>query len=136
VTHPIFKEYVRDVVLKYFNTTGETMHLDDFAAVLLCDNCASHIHEEVMATLARENIWLISFPSHTSHLCQPLDLVTFAAFKREKREIHVNCPEGSQAWQIPKLAKALEHVMDSSNHRAAFKRAGLTINPRGFPPVA
>jgi hypothetical protein len=62
--------------------------------------------------------------------------VTFAASKREKREIHVNCPEESQAWQIPKLMKALEHVVDSSNKRADFKRAGLTINPRVFPPVA
>jgi hypothetical protein len=32
--------------------------------------------------------------------------------------------------------KALEHGTDSSNNSAAFKRAGLTMNPRGFSPVA
>jgi hypothetical protein len=89
-----------------------------------------------MAILARENIQLITFPTYISHQFQPLDLVTFAAFKPEKREIHVTHPEGSQAWQIAKLMEALEHATDSFNNRAAFKRAGLRINPRVFPPVA
>jgi hypothetical protein len=61
--------------------------------------------------------------------------VTFAAFKREKREICVNRPEGSQAWQIAKFVKALKHATDSFNNRAAFNRAELKINPRVFPAV-
>jgi hypothetical protein len=68
VARPIFKEYIRDVVVKYFNTTRETMDLENFAGVLLCDNCSSHIDEEVMAMLARENIRLITFPPQTAHL--------------------------------------------------------------------
>jgi hypothetical protein len=112
------------------------MHLENFAGVLLCDNCSSHIDKEVMAMLARENIWIITLPPHTSYLGQPLDLVTFAAFKREKINNHVTHPESSQAWQIAKLIKALEHAMGSSNNSVAFKRAGLRINPRVFPPVA
>jgi hypothetical protein len=90
VTRPLFKEYIRDVVFKYFNTTPEMMQLENYTGVLLCDNCSSHIDEEVMAMLARENIRLITYPPHTSHLFQPLGLMTFAAFKREKREIHVD----------------------------------------------
>jgi hypothetical protein len=62
--------------------------------------------------------------------------VTFATFNREKREIHVDRSEGSQAWQITKLMKASEHTTDSPNNPAAFKRVGLTIDPRVFPPVA
>jgi hypothetical protein len=135
VIHTIFKEYVKEVVLKYFDTTHETMHLDDFAGVLLCENCSSHI-DEVMALLAGENIQLITFLPHTSHLFQPLDLVIFAAFKRDKREIHVNRHEGSRAWQMTKFMRVLEHATDSSNNHAAFKRTGLTINSLVFPPVA
>jgi hypothetical protein len=136
VTRPIFEEYIRNVVPKYFNTTRETVHLENFAGVLLCNHYSSHTDEEIIAMLARENIRLITFPPHTSHLFQPLVLVTFTAFKREKREIHVTHPEGSQAWQIAKLMKALEHAMDSSSNRASFKRVGLRINPRVFSPVA
>ena len=67
---------------------------------------------------------------------QPLDLVTFAVFKREKREVQVRLPAGSQAWRITRLMKALERATDSSTNRSAFKRAGLTVNPRIHPPVA
>jgi transposase len=136
VARPIFKGYIRDVVFEYFTTTRETMHLENYADVLLCDNCSSHTNKEVMAMLARDNIRLTTFPPHISHLFQPLDLVTFAAFKREKREIHVSRPDRSQTWQITILRKALEHATDSFNNRAAFKRAGLRINPWVFPPVA
>jgi hypothetical protein len=97
------------------------MHLENFAGVLLCDNCSSHIDEEAMAMLARENIRLITFPPHTSHLFRPLDLVTLAAFKREKREIDITHPEESQVWQIAKFMKALERATDSSNNHAVFK---------------
>jgi hypothetical protein len=45
-------------------------------------------------------------------------------------------PEVSQAWQIAKLMKVLEHATDSSNDRTAFKRARLRINPPVFPLVA
>jgi hypothetical protein len=69
-------------------------------------------------------------------LFQRLDLLTFAAFKPEKREIHVGRPVGSQVWEITKLMRALERPTDSTNNRAAFRLAGLTVNLRTFPPVA
>jgi hypothetical protein len=136
VTRPIFKDYLTAVIIPYFAGTRQSLHLDGFPGVLLCDNCASHIDEEIMTLLARHNIRLLTFPPHTSHLFQPLDLVTFAALKREKKEIYCDQPDRSQVWQITKLMKALEHATDSSNNRAAFKRAGLKINPAVFPPVA
>jgi hypothetical protein len=136
VTRAIFVEYIPDVVLKYFNTMRETMHLENFGSVHLCDNCSPYIAEDVMAMLTRENIRLITFPPHISHLFQPLDLLTFAVFKLEKREIHVTHPEGSQAWQMAKLIKALKHATYSSDNRAAFKRIGRRINPRVFLRVA
>jgi hypothetical protein len=86
-----------------------------------------------MQLLADNNIRLVTFPPHTSHLFQPLDLVTFAAFRREKREVHVGRPVGSQVWEITKLMRAVERAADSTNNRAAFR---LTVNLRIFPPVA
>jgi hypothetical protein len=68
-------------------------------------------------------------------LFQPLDLITFAAFKREKREVHVGRPVGSQVWEIIKLMRALQRAIDSTSNRTAFRRAGLTVNLRNFPPV-
>jgi hypothetical protein len=62
-----------------------------------------------------------------------VDLVTFAPFEREKRERYINQPAGSQVWHITKIMKALEHATDSTNNRAAFKRAALIVNPQVIP---
>jgi hypothetical protein len=75
VTRPILTEYVTSVILPYFATTRE-MHLQDFTGVILCDNCSSHIDEAIKKLLTENNIRLVTFPLRTSHLFQPLDLVT------------------------------------------------------------
>jgi hypothetical protein len=67
---------------------------------------------------------------------QPLDLVTFAGFKREKQEIDIDRPVRSQICCIAKLMKAPERAMDSRNNRVGLRVAGLQMNPRVFPPVA
>jgi hypothetical protein len=41
VTRPIFTEYVTSVILPYFAATRESLYLQDFTGVLLCDNCSS-----------------------------------------------------------------------------------------------
>jgi hypothetical protein len=136
VTRPIFTEYVTSVILPYFAATRESLHLQDFTGVLLCDNCSSHIDESIKQLLTDKNIRLVTLPPHSSHLFQPLDLVAFAAFKCENREAHVGRPVGSQVWEIIKLMKALECATDLTNNRAASRRAGLIVNLRIFPPVA
>jgi hypothetical protein len=136
VTRDIFKDYLTEVFLKYVGTVRASMNLGDSPAVLLCDNCTAHIDEEIKILLTQNNIRLLTFPPHTSHLFQPLDLVTFSVFKREHNDLRVKLPKGSQVWRITKLMKALERATDSSTNRAAFKRAGLVINPAVFPPVA
>jgi hypothetical protein len=69
-------------------------------------------------------------------LLQPLDPVTFAAFKREKNEVRVGQLVVSQVWKIIKLMRALERGTDSTNNRAVFRPAGLTVSLRIVPPVA
>jgi hypothetical protein len=62
------------------------MKLRNFPGVPLSDNYSSHSHEQEKQLLAEHKIRLITFSPHTSHLFPPLDLVTFAAFEREKGE--------------------------------------------------
>jgi hypothetical protein len=107
VARPIFTKYVTSVILPYFDATRESLRLQDFNSVLLCDNCSSPMNEGSKQLPADNDRRLVTFPLHTSHLFQPLDLVNFAAFKREKREVHVWRPVGSQVLEIIKLMRAL-----------------------------
>jgi hypothetical protein len=136
VTRPVFTEYVTSVILPHFAAARDSLHFRDFIGFLLCNHCTSHINEGIKQLLADNNIRLVIFPLHTSDLLHPLDLVTFAAFKREKREVHVERLVGSQVWEITKLMRPLERATDPINNLAAFRRTGLTVNLRIFPPVA
>jgi hypothetical protein len=105
VARPTFTEYLTSVILPYYAATGESLHPQDFTGVLLCDNCSSHIDESIKQLLADNNIRIVTFPQHTPHLFQPRGLVTFAAFKREKPEVHVGRPVGSQVWEMTQLMR-------------------------------
>jgi hypothetical protein len=72
------------------------MNFQHFPGVLLCDNCTSHIEEEIAQLFAQRNIRLITFPPQTSDWFQHLDLVISGAFKREKGERYVVQAAGSQ----------------------------------------
>jgi hypothetical protein len=95
-TRDILKEYLTIVFLRYVEIVRESLDLHDFPAILLCDNCSSHIDDEIMQRLASHHVKLLTFLTHTSNLFQPLDLVTFGVLKREKREIQVKLPAESQ----------------------------------------
>jgi hypothetical protein len=135
VTQAIFKEYSQRHSSNALRLCA-SMNLHDSPAVLLCDNCAAHVDKDIKVLLTRNSIRLPTFPPHTSHLFQRVDLVTFGVFKREHYDLRVRLPKGCQAWQITKLMIALERATDSCTNRAAFKRAGLVVNPAIFPPVA
>jgi hypothetical protein len=47
VTRPIFTEHVISVILPYFAATRESLHLQDFTSVLLCDDCSFNIDEGI-----------------------------------------------------------------------------------------
>jgi hypothetical protein len=109
--------------------------LHDFPAVLLCDNCSSHINDETMQLRAPNNTKLFTFPPHTSNMFQPLNAVTFRVVKREKRGIQVKIPAGSQLLCIRRLMKAYQRTTDSTMDRSALKRAGPAVNPSVSPAV-
>jgi hypothetical protein len=136
LTRDIFEEYLTKVFLKYVATLRASMNLHDSPAVLLCDNCTAYVDGDIKVLLTGDNIHLLAFPLHTSHLFHPLDLVTLAVFKRKDHDLSVRLPKDSQAWQTTKLMRALECVRDSRTNRAAFKRAGQVMNPAVFPPIA
>jgi len=51
-------------------------------ALILLDNSSSHINESVNILCTMHNILLLSFPPHSSHILQPLDLLLFSLVKK------------------------------------------------------
>ena len=128
VTQEIFTDYIRNVFIPYVDNIRQNQLYVDKPAVFLCDNCASHFDENLLRELARKNIRFVTFPPHSSHLFQPLDLVTFGVFKNHLRSVTSRYEKGSQLDRISRLLKAIEMATISENNRHAFARAGLEIN--------
>lgn len=86
MTHENFKEFFEHFV-------KHTKCSVDNKVLLLMDNCESHISLDII-NLARQNgVVLLTFPPHTSHRLQPLDVSVYSSFKGA-------CDRASQQWML------------------------------------
>jgi hypothetical protein len=50
-------------------------------AIIFCDNCLCQCSDDILQELANHGIVLITYTSHTSHLFQVLDVLSFGCLK-------------------------------------------------------
>ncbi|KAH0791212.1 putative transposase [Histomonas meleagridis] len=129
----IISEHINDVFLVYIQNLRNDLKFRDKPAVLICDNCASHFDNAVVRKLTQNNVRLVTIPPHSSHLFQPLDLVTFGVYKNEIRSTTSKYENGTQLDRIARVLSAIERATTSENNRNAFYRAGLEIDTSNDP---
>jgi len=79
-------EYVNKVVIPFFEERRKTLNLPyNERALILQDGLKAHLDDMVTKVLDKNFIDTYEFPAHSSHLTQPLDLVSFPIYKRELR---------------------------------------------------
>ncbi|KAA6370268.1 MAG: hypothetical protein EZS28_034205 [Streblomastix strix] len=59
-------------------------------SLLMIDSHSSRLKRELWKEAAQMNIDVITYKSHSSHLCQPLDCLPFAIFKQKLKENFIN----------------------------------------------
>jgi hypothetical protein len=87
VNPEIFHDDLKDVLLPHVEQAraGKTG-----PAVLLMDNCNSHLKVETIQMLSEHDVKVITFPPHTSGIFQMLDLSFFGTFKLAKQSLSKN----------------------------------------------
>lgn len=99
--------------------------------LLLLDNHESHISVETISLCRQNGIILLSFPPHTTHRMQPLDVGVFGPFKsflaRAQNDWFLNNPARALTIRhIARLAaKAFENAFTMKNITSSFKSTGL-----------
>jgi hypothetical protein len=81
----IFEEYICTVFLPNLD---ELRSLEEFAtedAILLMDNCPSHVGEVILSLLRDARVRGITWPPHTTKIFQKLDISLFGALKRREQ---------------------------------------------------
>lgn len=133
ITTELFKSWIEDIFIPYVNNVRSTLGMEYESAVLTTDNCSCHCNDVIKKLLADNNIILFTWPPHSSHLFQPLDLVIFSLVKRTKSTCRTKFNKGTQADYITKLIMAFESASTSINIRSAFRRAGMALNVEEKP---
>lgn len=101
------------------------------ARLLIVDGHGSHTSDEFMTTCYLNNIHLLFFPAHTSHILQPLDLGCFSSLKVAYRRLVSEHTALTDTTKIGK-AKFLEFYAEARKIslreqcvRAGWKATGL-----------
>lgn len=123
--------------VKHFH--GHVKSTVEHPCLLLLDNHDSHLSIDVLNFCKENGIVLLSFPPHTSHRLQPLDLSVYGPFKRfyfsaVDNWLISNAGKTITIYDIPSLVNtAFSSAMTPKNIVAGFKSAGIMpFNPEIF----
>jgi len=109
----------------------ETRSTDKSPQLLLLDGHTSHVTDEFMWECFQNSISVMYFPSHCTHILQPLDVGCFSPLKAAYRLHAARLYQLSDASPFGKcglllcLQKAREIALTAKNIKAGFRGAGI-----------
>lgn len=118
----------------------QTKHKNDLPRVLMVDGHASHCGLEFLDLAVKLNIFVVSYPPHTTHALQGLDVVVFGALKhhwqvvRDARErgsgLPVKKEDFIQLYTVARTATLTPEII-----KEAFRKTGAyPINRNAVSP--
>jgi hypothetical protein len=130
----IFYNYLRNVLIPTIRDYRESNQATDACAVLLMDNCTSHLKTETIQLLSENLVKIITFPPHTSGIFQMLDLVFFGVFKQVKRRLNKDDSVHFMEDHTRMMFRAFETAGASHTVRGFFMHAGFNYSkhPGGY----
>ena len=126
----LFVDYLREVVCEEIERRRSVYSIQDQRAVVMMDQCTSHCSIEVKTLLQSHNIDIIFWPSHCSHLVQPLDLSLFGITKSKymKKLWNFDFDSAEQKERVIRALAVLESFHISAtpgNVVSSFRKIGL-----------
>jgi hypothetical protein len=133
VNAEIFLEYIRMVFMRNLNERRSLEQFADEDAVLLMENCPNHVGEEVSTILHDSRVRIITWPSHTTHVFQELDLCLFGVLKRRGQYILPFDDDQTTADFFFKIYCTLRQTMTEPSIWGAFQEAGFEFDTSTEP---
>jgi hypothetical protein len=116
----LFAECISTVLLPDID---ELRSNEEFAAketVLLMDNCSIHVQTETLQTLVDDRVKAITFPLHTAHIFQCLDLSLFGNFKKKMNyKLPLESDEHTAGF-IKQIFHLMKQTLVEDNVRSVF----------------
>jgi hypothetical protein len=80
-----FAEDVKSTLIPHVTRIHAEMGIEQEDAVLLMENCPSHVTGDAMNLLNTARVHVVTFAPHTTQIFQLLDLSLFGIFKPERK---------------------------------------------------
>lgn len=125
ISKELFLEYLDIVLLPYITAVREKLRIEEKESILLMDSCTAHCDDSIKEILGKNNILIMTYPSHTTNLFQALDLSLFGVFKRNKNKLDTETTNKSLEETAINVIKAYEQIATIFNILGSFKRAGI-----------
>lgn len=105
----------------------------DGKAVLILDGCSCHAAALKQYNLDEKKLTLIYLVPHSSHITQPLDLVSFALQKKFTYGRRLSTKIGEQADKLRMIIRGMQESSSSDNITASFESAGIFRDYSSIP---
>ncbi|XP_039276104.1 uncharacterized protein LOC120349672 [Nilaparvata lugens] len=125
MTQEVFLEVLKHILV-------QTSSSKENPLLIVLDNHESHISLDAIIFCRENGIVLLTFPPHTSHRLQPLDVAVFGPFKSHCRSVFNKWISENPGKQIAihniahLTASAFDEAFSRKNIIASFKKTGIT----------
>jgi hypothetical protein len=126
----LFNQYLKIIFIPTFAANRELPGCANKPAILFCDNCASHCSVEILRERARNGILVLTYPPHTPHLFQVLDVLLFGRLKVFKKYLPKDNNEGHEIDHILRIFPTCEAVTTSMMILASWERTSFSYHQR------
>ena len=125
ISKEVFNDHIINKFIPQVMNDRKFCGNNNLPAIIFLDNCSSHLDDMLLKILADNLILVISYPSHTSHIFQVLDLLLFGVLKVHKKSIQKNDEISPKIDHLYRIFHAYELSTCSTTIRSSFSRAGF-----------
>jgi hypothetical protein len=133
INSEIFEQYLRTVFLPNLNELRALEQFGDEEAVLMMDNCPSHVTDVILTLLRDAKVRVITWPPHTTQIFQQLDISLFGVLKQRGQYKLPFDDDQSTADFLFRRYRTFKQTMVEVNIWGAFHEAGFEFDVRHEP---
>jgi hypothetical protein len=130
MTTKIFEDWVANLFIPHVNARRLEINCPNERALLFVDSHESRRSPKALRALKANNIDVFTFPSHTSHILQPLDRGVNRSFKMKisaTKSIALHTTVDQRRYHLVKIAaKAAYEAMYPDTVKQAWAQAGIS----------
>jgi hypothetical protein len=123
----IFEWYIESIFIPELLRKRKDSGRDN-AKSLLLDSHSSRNNKNLMEKLKAANVTVLTFRSHSSHICQPLDLCINSNFKKKVAKLYSKKAETVKEHReevVSIIQDCVHSCLSPKGIQSAFERAGV-----------